>query len=84
MILGRVAVMGLGMGPLNHFWYQFLDNVLPGRGPAIVVKKILADQIIAAPFFSLTYFMGKSKNMPDFLKKSKSKKLQELKELVLN
>ena len=55
---GRITLMGFAMGPMNHVWYTMLDSLLPGKAAAVVVKKILMDQTIAAPFFAFTYFMG--------------------------
>ena len=43
--------IGILLGPFNHGWYTLLDKVLPGQTGKIVVKKILADQIIASPFY---------------------------------
>ena len=40
--------------------YTWLDRLLPGRSSAIVVKKVLADQIFAAPFFAITFIYGAS------------------------
>ena len=56
---GRITTMGFAMGPMNHVWYTMLDAILPGKAASVVVKKILMDQTIAAPFFAFTYFMGK-------------------------
>lgn len=54
----RAASIGVVMGPFNHLWYMYLDKVLPGRDTVTVFKKILADQVVASPFFAFTYFMG--------------------------
>ena len=51
--------MGVIMGPFNHYWYTFLDKVLPGATSSTVVKKILMDQIIASPYFAFSFFVGK-------------------------
>ncbi|CAL4212618.1 unnamed protein product, partial [Meganyctiphanes norvegica] len=55
---GRLFIVGLIEGPPHHIFYGVMDKVLPGKSTRIVVKKILADQIIAAPFFAITFFMG--------------------------
>lgn len=47
------------MGPCNHGWYTFLDKILPAVNPLVVVKKILMDQIVAAPFMAFGFFMGR-------------------------
>jgi len=40
---------GLTSGFLCHFWYNYLDKVLPGRGVRVVVQKIVFDQILFSP-----------------------------------
>lgn len=55
---GRLFVIGVLMGPCNHGWYTFLDRVLPAASPIVVGKKILMDQVIAAPLMALGFFMG--------------------------
>lgn len=55
---GRLFVVGVLMGPFNHGWYTFLDKVLPAAKPLVVVKKILMDQIVAAPILAFGFFMG--------------------------
>jgi hypothetical protein len=55
---GRMLLLGVLCGPLNHAWYSLLDRLLPSTQRSVVVKKILLDQAIAAPMFSFTFFMG--------------------------
>ena len=31
---------------------------MPGKSKSVVVKKILADQAVAAPFFAITFIYG--------------------------
>jgi len=40
---------GLTSGFLCHFWYNYLDKALPGRGIRVVVQKIAWDQVIFSP-----------------------------------
>jgi len=56
----RMGLVGLSQGPPHHYWYLYLDKLLPGKTAAIVCKKILADQIFAAPFFAITFIYGAS------------------------
>lgn len=56
--IGRMGIVGLAQGPVNHWWYTWLDRVLPGKSLVVIGKKILADQVIASPFFSSTFFVG--------------------------
>lgn len=55
---GRMFAVGLSQGPLHHYWYGYLDRVLPSRSRRTVGLKILADQLAAAPFFAVTFFYG--------------------------
>lgn len=55
-----MGTIGLLQGFPNHAWYLWLDRFLPGKSLAIVAKKVLADQLIASPFFSSTFFVGAS------------------------
>ena len=43
---------GLTSGFLCHFWYNYLDKVLPGRGIRVVVQKIAWDQVRHTVFFT--------------------------------
>lgn len=55
---GRMMVIGMIIGPCDHIWYGFLDRILPLKSSAVVAKKILLDQIIAAPSFTSIFFIG--------------------------
>ncbi|KAL3869287.1 hypothetical protein ACJMK2_041990 [Sinanodonta woodiana] len=57
---GRMLSMGFVLGPFCHVWYGALDRFILGGGGKVAVKKILADQIVAAPFFCSAFFMGMS------------------------
>ena len=54
----RLGLVGLTQGPPHHYWYIYLDKFLPGKTYGVVMKKILADQIFAAPFFAITFIFG--------------------------
>ena len=45
----HIYCTGLAIGPCRHFWYQFLDRILPGRTLRIVGKKVLLDQVVFSP-----------------------------------
>lgn len=55
---GRMFVIGLALGPFNHFWYRFLDRVVTGSGAKMVAKKVAADQAVAGPFFCTTFLIA--------------------------
>ena len=42
---------GLTSGFLCHFWYNYLDKFLPGKGIRVVVQKIAWDQVIFFYFY---------------------------------
>lgn len=54
----RMATLGMCMGPLNHGWYKLLDSVLVGVSGRIVLKKVLADQLVMAPICCSFFYMG--------------------------
>jgi len=55
---GRMMAIGLTLGLPHHFWYKFLDRVIPGAALLSVGKKILLDQTIFSPFNNVSFFMG--------------------------
>ena len=55
---GRMAALGLCMGPVTHYWYLILDVALPGTKGATVVKKVLANQLLMAPTNYCIFFTG--------------------------
>ena len=52
-----MLAVGLSQGPPHHYWYAALDAKLPGKTVGIIGKKILADQLFAAPFFAVTFIV---------------------------
>ena len=50
--------VGLSQGPPHHYWYLWLDKMLPKTDLRTVALKIVADQIFAAPFFACTFLVG--------------------------
>ncbi|XP_063772169.1 mpv17-like protein 2 isoform X2 [Pseudophryne corroboree] len=55
---GRMLVIGSCLGPLDHYWYIWLDRLLPGATVQLVVKKVLLEQILVSPVLSSLFFMG--------------------------
>ena len=54
----RMAIMGLMLGPPEHYWFQFLDRRYPGRGKVAVIKKVTLDEVINGPACIVAFFLG--------------------------
>ncbi|XP_022120306.2 mpv17-like protein 2 [Pieris rapae] len=54
----RMFIIGTLMGPLHHFYYIYLDKLLPHTDLKTVGKKILNDQLLASPATILCFFYG--------------------------
>lgn len=53
----HMALSGLTVGIVCHYWYKFIDGRLPGRSLSIVLKKVFWDQIICSPIVISTFFL---------------------------
>ena len=51
-----MALTGVPFGPVCHYYYIFLDRILPGTTMRILCKKILFDQLVFSPV-SITMFL---------------------------
>ncbi|XP_012223635.1 mpv17-like protein 2 [Linepithema humile] len=54
----NMTIVGLLQGPFHHWFYLFLERILPGRSAKSVVKKTLLDQSIASPTCLAIFFVG--------------------------
>ena len=50
-----MTIVGIGYGPLHHYFYLGIDKIWPVRDITSVVKKILSDQFVMAPM-CIAYF----------------------------
>lgn len=73
---GHMALSGATVGVVCHYWYKWLDRRMPGRTLAIVMKKVLVDQLICSPIVISTFFvtLGLLENS------SKEEMVQEIKD----
>ncbi|XP_056426129.1 mpv17-like protein 2 isoform X2 [Hyla sarda] len=55
---GRMFIIGSCLGPLDHYWYVWLDHWLPGATTKVVVKKVLLEQILVSPILGVLFFVG--------------------------
>ncbi|XP_055694005.1 mpv17-like protein 2 [Lutzomyia longipalpis] len=53
----RMGVTGITVGVVCHYWYNFIDNFLPGRTLRLVLKKVVLDQMIGSPLVISTLFV---------------------------
>ncbi|XP_014668995.1 PREDICTED: mpv17-like protein 2 [Priapulus caudatus] len=53
----HLATSGMTVGFGCHWWYLFLDRKLPGRALPIVLKKMVADQVIFSPVMWSVFFV---------------------------
>lgn len=55
---GKMFALGTALGPVTHFWYNYLDKILPGRTKYVLLRKICLDQCIGATLLTLTLIIG--------------------------
>ena len=48
---------GFTVGPIWHWWYKIADYFIPGSGVRVVVKKVLADQLLFSPVCLTTFLV---------------------------
>ncbi|XP_055390096.1 mpv17-like protein 2 isoform X2 [Condylostylus longicornis] len=53
----NMAVSGVSVGFICHYWYRFLDKRLPGSSIVIVLKKVVLDQLICSPLYISIFFI---------------------------
>ncbi|XP_070579442.1 mpv17-like protein [Ptychodera flava] len=56
--IARFGVFGLCCsGPFNYTWFRVLEFALPGYARKTVLKKLVADQLFAAPLITAGFFV---------------------------
>lgn len=43
-------------GPLSHYFYLYLEQLIPSNVPFAMVKRLLLDRLVVAPPFLLLFF----------------------------
>ncbi|XP_072940873.1 mpv17-like protein 2 [Epargyreus clarus] len=56
--VARMFIVGTFMGPLHHYYYLYLDKMLPLADIKTVLKKIMSDQLFASPGTIICFFYG--------------------------
>nr|XP_032624225.1 peroxisomal membrane protein 2 isoform X2 [Chelonoidis abingdonii] len=73
----RFAIYGfLFTGPLSHYFYLYLEQLIPSNVPFAMVKRLLLDRLVVAPPFLLLFFfimnLLEGKDLSAFAEKIKS------------
>ncbi|KAK2586640.1 hypothetical protein KPH14_011687 [Odynerus spinipes] len=53
----NMAVSGMSIGIVCHYWYKYLDSKLSGRTSKIVLKKVVIDQLVCSPLCIGVFFL---------------------------
>lgn len=76
----NMAISGMTVGVLCHYWYKFLDARMPGRTIKTVFKKVVIDQLICSPFCIASLFLTlgylEKSNFNDIKKEIKHKAMK--------
>ncbi|KAK0406309.1 hypothetical protein QR680_018496 [Steinernema hermaphroditum] len=77
----RFASIGLILGPMNHYWYKFLDSRMAGRTLKEALKKAAVDFCVS-PMFAISFIGGvavlEGKSPKEALREYRSKFLHVL------
>lgn len=57
IFLGNISASGIVIGPLNYYWYRYLDKILPKKTFASISTKIVYDQIFGATVFTFLFIL---------------------------
>ncbi|KAL6430552.1 hypothetical protein ACFW04_007854 [Cataglyphis niger] len=53
----NMAISGMSIGIVCHYWYKFLDTKMVGRTISTVLKKVVVDQLICSPLCISMFFL---------------------------
>ncbi|XP_073168357.1 peroxisomal membrane protein 2 isoform X3 [Lepidochelys kempii] len=75
-LLTKAASRFLFTGPLSHYFYLYLEQLIPSNVPFAMVKRLLLDRLVVAPPFLLLFFfvmnLLEGKDLSAFAEKIKS------------
>uniref|UniRef100_A0A336N0E2 CSON011581 protein n=1 Tax=Culicoides sonorensis TaxID=179676 RepID=A0A336N0E2_CULSO len=54
--IARMTIVGTLQGPMHHYFYGWVDRIMPKNDGRTVFKKIMLDQFVASPIFIASYF----------------------------
>lgn len=54
--LARMTIVGTLQGPMHHYFYTWMDRIMPKIDGRTVFTKIMLDQFLASPLFIVSYF----------------------------
>merc|ERR1711974_24807 len=55
----RTGIYGFAIsGPAMHYWYKFVDKMIPPGGLAKTLQRVFLDQTVFAPFVISTFFLS--------------------------
>lgn len=55
---GRMMVMGAFFGPVEHFWYKYLDAKVVGNSFITVCKKVVLDEAVFGSSSLALFYYG--------------------------
>lgn len=53
----RFGTVGLVMGPIDHYWYRYLDFQFPGVRATAVAKKVTLDMLVLSPVLIILFYL---------------------------
>lgn len=73
----KMALSGITVGIMCHYYYALLDKRLPGRSMSVLVKKVFIDQLVCSPLcisvFLVTIAYLEGQTLKQFLEDLKRK-----------
>lgn len=55
----RFGTVGLLMGPIDHYWFRYLDFHFPGTRAPAVAKKVILDMLVVSPILIVFFYLRK-------------------------